>query len=117
MKKFCLAIDFDGVIHKYGGWQGGLLQDPIRGAKEFIEGFLKSGMEVVIFSTRDPEVIRGWLFLHKFPILRITNIKEQHFDVFLDDRAINFSGEFTAALFNKVRNYKPYWKSQQEEER
>lgn len=58
-----IAIDFDGVIHKYSsGWQDGTIYDePIDGSLEAIRDLLKQGYSVFIFSTRSPRQIKRWL--------------------------------------------------------
>jgi len=63
MKTRTIAIDFDGVIHKYSkGWQDGEIYDsPVEGAIKAINQLLFDGYSVFIFSTRTPKVIKKWL--------------------------------------------------------
>jgi hypothetical protein len=64
-----LAVDFDGVIHKYrNGWADGSIYDePFEGAEEFLREKLSSGeWAVFIHSTRNPRQIRNWL-IKKMP--------------------------------------------------
>lgn len=58
-----IAIDFDGVIHKYsGGWKDGSIYDePIEGAFEFIKQLMEDGYSVFIFSARNSRQIKKWL--------------------------------------------------------
>lgn len=58
-----IAIDFDGVIHRYSkGWQDGSIYDPvIPGAFEAIQSFIQQGYSVFIFSTRSPRQIKRWM--------------------------------------------------------
>lgn len=58
-----VAIDFDGVIHKYSkGWQDGSVYDgPIDGAFEYIKSLMENNYAVFIFSTRSPRQIKKWL--------------------------------------------------------
>ena len=58
-----IAIDFDGVIHKYSkGWQDGSIYDePVEGAFEAIQHYMKNDYAVFIFSTRNPRQIKKWL--------------------------------------------------------
>lgn len=54
---------------------------------------LHENNEIIIFTSRKPEewkIIDFWLYIHGFPLLRITNVKEKA-DVYLDDRAIRFN--------------------------
>jgi len=57
-----IAIDFDGVIHKYSeGWKDGSIYDePIEGALKAIKELMKD-YSVFIFSTRSPWQIVRWL--------------------------------------------------------
>jgi hypothetical protein len=58
-----VAIDFDGVIHKYGkGWQDGSIYDEVNeGAFEYIQKLMRDGYAVFIFSTRSSRQIKQWL--------------------------------------------------------
>jgi len=57
-----IAIDFDGVIHKYSkGWQDGTCYDEhVEGVFEAIQELMKT-YTVFIFSTRKPKQIKQWL--------------------------------------------------------
>ncbi len=96
--KQTLAIDFDGVIHKYSkGWQGGIIyDDPVDGAKESIFQLMNM-YEVVIFTSRgDLNAVRAWLeskfdFESKgFKVPEITNQKPIAI-AYIDDRGIRFT--------------------------
>lgn len=58
-----IAIDFDGVIHKYSkGWQDGSIYDkPVSGVFDAIETLFDVGYSVFIFSTRSPKQIKKWM--------------------------------------------------------
>lgn len=64
--KGTIAIDFDGVIHKYSkGWQDGSIYDePMEGAFEAIDKLMNDGYTVFILSTRSPWQIQKWLDKH-----------------------------------------------------
>jgi len=49
-----VALDFDGVIHKYSkGWHDGTIyDDPIEGAFEYMKSLMEEGYCVFILSTR-----------------------------------------------------------------
>ena len=160
-----IAIDFDGVIHKYSkGWNGGVIDDPVPGAFEFIDNLFKSGFNVFIHSTRKSSQIRNWMLQHcgtytelntlqrikkgvhglkkstkwtpkycfgieiipprsrkpwvkttpfwnKKNILGISNRKLAA-QVYLDDRGVQFKGEFTQELFDYITNFEPWTKKQ-----
>lgn len=59
-----IAIDFDGVIHKYSkGWQDGSIYDEtIDGWVSAINSLFNKGYSVFIFTTRDPEKIVTWFY-------------------------------------------------------
>lgn len=86
------AIDFDGVICKREGIptkEG--FGEPMEGALESIKLLKKMGHKVWVFTSNpDLEMVHEWLFKHKFPRLKITNIKTPA-HVYIDDRAIRFT--------------------------
>ena len=100
-----IAIDFDGVIHKYSkGWQDGDIYDnPVDGALEAIQKLTYKNYKVVVFTARiEHGVVRDWIIdeLHKCKALQgepfkienitVTNIKPQAI-AYIDDRAIRFT--------------------------
>lgn len=58
-----IAIDFDGVIHKYSkGWKDGSIYDePIQQVFTCIGSLFDTGYSVFIFSTRKPKQILKWM--------------------------------------------------------
>ena len=115
-----VAIDFDGVIHKYSKeWHDGTCYDkPNEGALEYIL-YLMEDHAVFIFSTRNPRDIKKWVednflpfwdgtpctpysvevipfwrkFWNKKNVLGITRRKLPAL-AYIDDRAIPFTGSF-----------------------
>ena len=88
-----LAIDFDGVIHRYSrGYQDGKIYDrPMERARETIEELANAGFRVIVFSTRDPKQIKKWLIKNRFVgIIKVTN-KKPIAMAYIDDRAIRFT--------------------------
>lgn len=129
-----IAIDFDGVIHKYSkGWHDGTCYDePTEGAEIFLRDLMKyKGVSVFILSTRSPKQIEKWLIKHmpftfgplaedcsqinggngwgirKIPfwvkfwdnpdVIGITQ-KKLPAVVYIDDRAIRFTGSWKDVL-------------------
>lgn len=105
-----IAIDFDGVIHKYSrGWQDGRIYDPpVDGTKEALERLMGHGFEIVIYSTRCYDrTINGnfeknqvidmedWLSLHEISYTRIhTEPCKPLCVLFIDDNAYRFEGKW-----------------------
>lgn len=120
-----IAIDFDGVIHKYsGGWKDGSIYDvPVEGAFQAIRKLMDKGYSVFIFSTRNSRQIVDWIqnytgqlydepivylfetqkipfwvkFWKKPNILGVTNRKLPAL-VYVDDRALKFDGDWKKTL-------------------
>lgn len=107
MKK-TIAIDFDGVIHKYSrGWADGTIYDkPMEGAKTAMAQLVKKGFKVIIFTTRLSTRYSGkeeYIIIEEmFEWLEKYGFKQEiHFHdmtcekppamVYIDDRAIRFT--------------------------
>lgn len=98
-----IAVDFDGVIHKYSkGWlEGDIYDEPVDGAFAAITKLIDDGFTVVIHTTReDHGAVRNWLIRQHysrggFPIpwafdIAITNVKPKAI-AYIDDRAVRFT--------------------------
>jgi len=110
MKK-TLMIDLDGVLNTYSGNYKENEISPIRdGAKEFLEELSKDYI-IEIFTVRDKTLTIKWLKENDLInyVKEVTNIKNPFAFAFIDDRAINFDGEFENML-SKIKNFKPHWK-------
>jgi hypothetical protein len=104
-----IALDFDGVIHRYSkGWHNGTCYDiPMPGTKRCLK-YLSDRFNVCIFSTRDPIAIVDWFAKHlpEFPTIVAAKTDKfwntQHLigvfkhkpvaTVYIDDRAVRFDG-------------------------
>lgn len=112
-----IAIDFDGVIHRYSkGWHDGTAYDPpMDGAIEYIQKLMQEYC-VYVFSTRDPGQITNWLAMNAHEIhteiippdakfwstpgvLGVAQHKVVAF-VWLDDRALRFEGNWERAYMS-----------------
>lgn len=105
-----IAIDFDGVIHSYKGWDGDVpTGKPILGALPACRRLAKK-FTLIVFTTRNMENVRTWLALHGFDMFdKITNTKRQ-WHLLIDDRCIRFTGTWEG-LSEHVENFEPYWKT------
>lgn len=107
MNQKIVAVDFDGVIHRYSkGWVDGSIYDvPIKGSKEQMRRLVEKGYKIIIFTTRlNPELggdlklerkkIDEWLssngFKENVHYHQITALKPKA-SVYIDDHAIRFT--------------------------
>jgi hypothetical protein len=114
-----VAVDFDGVINSYkSGGQGPTETDePVLSAAESLKTLYNRGYKVVIFSTRANtregiDTIREYLRKHTennelADTIEITGQKPIA-DMYIDDRAIPFNGDWEETL-KRIEEFKP-WK-------
>lgn len=111
MRRKIISIDLDGVLNTYcGNYSENKIPPPREGVADFLEK-LSENYYIEIFTARCTILSEKWLRknnLMRF-IVRITNLKNPFSTVMLDDRAINFNGDFKSAL-EKIQNFKPHWK-------
>lgn len=109
MKKTIL-IDLDGVLNEYTGNYDKNIIPPIKnGASDFLKE-LSQNFIVKIFTTRELQKASEWVSsnnLNQF-VTGITNIKEPAY-LTLDDRCINFDGNYENSL-EKIKNFKVWYK-------
>lgn len=92
-----VGLDFDGTLHAYTSpFDEDVLDGPEPGALEFVQGLLRDGYAVVVYSTRANTskgrgVITRWLTEHKFPArhMRVTSDKPAAV-AYVDDRAVSY---------------------------
>jgi len=98
-----LAIDFDGVIHRYsGGWgwcEGSIYDEPMPGAIQALRELYGRGYDIVVHTARtDFDVIRTWLRewdnrhfpnAEAYPF-KVTNLKPPAV-AYIDDKAVLFT--------------------------
>ena len=94
-KRKTLAVDFDGVIHKYSkGFQGldNAYDPPMDGAKEVLQRLKDKGYVLKIMSSRPALVIEEWLEKYEMSDLfdTVSNSKFAA-TVYLDDRGFHFT--------------------------
>jgi hypothetical protein len=113
-----IAMDFDGVINSYkSGWKGPTETDePVLSAAESISSLFNRGYRLIIFSTRAQtpegvETIREYLRKHTENDLLVNSIeitdRKPIADVYIDDRAIPFTGNWEETL-EKIETFEPW---------
>ena len=127
MPRFCvslrlmkIAIDFDGVIHGYSkGWDDGSIYDPpVPGTVEAMKKLKEAGHTLYIFSTRTNPVFKdkeasaeqkknmeNWMNEHGIPYDKIWTFGKPMADLFIDDRALGFRGDWLQTL-KEVEEFK-----------
>lgn len=93
-KKKTIAIDFDGVIHKYSkGFQGldNAYDIPSDGCSEALKKLKEDGYILKIFSSRPKEIIEKWLIENKMDHF-FDDVSNQKFPatIYIDDRGYHF---------------------------
>jgi adenylylsulfate kinase len=118
-----IAVDFDGVLSDYRGWQGDkMLDPPLPGAIEWIATLVDKGFAVVIHTTRNPDLIRTWLetwFASEYgnkseaatipARIKVTNIKPPAW-VYIEDRAICYRGG-TYPTPEEIEHFRAWWQA------
>lgn len=110
-KKKLVNVDLDGVLNTYhGNYDPIKISPPREGVHEFLKN-LSEHFIVDVFTPRDKNLVIEWLKeqnLYQY-INDVTNIKNKYSTVTLDDRAVNFDGDFSKA-FKKMLVFEPFWK-------
>ena len=106
---FNIAVDFDGVLNTYTGWNGKYdLYEP----REDVDLFLKELSEkfnVIIFTTREVTSVSRWLDEYDLGdyVTEITNEKPRAI-CYIDDRGVNFDGDYQKVL-KIVSDFRTHW--------
>ena len=105
-----VCVDLNGVLDAYHGWRGaGHWDPPAQGARDFLASLRKRGCRVVLFTTRYYRDAWRWLETYGLAefIDEVTDRKPPA-DVFLDDHAVPFGGDYVEAL-RQVDRFTPHW--------
>lgn len=116
-----ICIDFDGVLHDYSkGYQGkDVFGEMVKGADSATKILKKKGWTIIVYTTRpDTEALRSWLSDHGIAFDYINENPDQPedskdggskliADIYLDDRAICFRGEWDW-IMNDIASFVPW---------
>jgi hypothetical protein len=105
-----IAIDWNGVLDTYTGWRGASYTYPPRdGIAEFLQSLQSYGYDIVIMTAADPDIVRKWLDDYGLShyVKEVTDHKVPAL-VYLDDRAVQFTGDFDQAL-ERIVSFKTFW--------
>ena len=105
-----VCVDLNGVLDAYRGWQGEHHWDPpAPGARDFLATLRARGCRIVLFTTRYYRDAWRWLETYGLAdfIDEVTDRKPPG-DVFLDDHAVPFGGDYEQAL-RQVERFTPHW--------
>ena len=105
-----VCVDLNGVLDTYDGWRGAEHWDPpAAGARAFLEALGDRGCQVVVFTTRHYRGVWRWLDEHGLAhLVHDVTDRKPAADVFVDDRAVCFRGDFQAAL-EQIAGFKAHW--------
>lgn len=103
-----VAMDLDGTLAQYNGWKGEeVIGDLLPGAREAMQSLKDAGTQVIIFTTRGrTDLIKAWLEKNRVPYDHINQNPDQPkgtsgkilADVYVDDRALHFQGDWAKTL-------------------
>jgi len=108
-----VCVDLDGVLNTYDGWKGADYFHPPRpGAAEFLQRLNELGYDVVVFTVRWAPHVEQWLTEHQLAqyVASVTD-KKPAAHVYIDDRAICFTGDFESALA-RLSSFRAHWESE-----
>lgn len=124
-RPFTVAVDFDGVIVNKGVWEGELdkvkFGELVPGVKEALRELKSWGVKIIIYTCRtDIEDVKKFLDLHGIVYDEVNYNFDFPWspkvlaDVYIDDRAFRFEGDWKAVLdFIFSGAYLPWWKKRE----
>lgn len=125
MKKKTICVDFDGVIADYSeGFKGrGIFGDPIPGASVVLNTLRDEGWKIIVFTTRgEVPLLKDYLISNNIPFDEInknsdnpsgTNEGKPIADVYLDDRAVQFTGDWSRTYYDII-NFRPWFEREED---
>jgi hypothetical protein len=110
-----LAVDLDGTLLQYQDFNPSTFGEPVEGMVELLHQVRAAGWKIIIWTVRrETQSMIDHLEKHNVPYDYINwqpwpedSSNKVSADVYLDDRAIQFSGN-TEGLLEKILNFKPW---------
>ena len=106
------CVDVNGVLDVYTGWSGKVEMFPLaEGAREFLVRLREHFNTIILLTATMPvSMVEKWVEENGLSdlVAGVTNHKVPA-DVYLDDRAITFIGNYDLALEEMI-NFIPHWK-------
>lgn len=106
------CVDVNGVLDVYTGWSGKVEMFPLaEGAREFLVRLREHFNTIILLTATMPvKMVEQWVEENGLSDLidGVTNHKVPA-DVYLDDRAVTFIGNYDLALEEMI-NFTPHWK-------
>lgn len=127
-KNRTICIDFDGVLHDYSnGYQGeNVFGDMIPGADAATKVLKKNGNTIIIYTTRPvTDELKAWLKENNIAYDYINENPKQPkgsdgckliADIYIDDRAICFRGNWTEWFLREIGEFSPWEKEKKDAE-
>jgi hypothetical protein len=117
-KKQVICVDFDGVIANLTDtFEPDVFGDPVEGTKEALSVLKRKGFTIIVFTTRKATAkLKKWLKDNEIPYDHINENPDQPgdanagkpiADIYLDDRAITFDGNWRWAL-ERIARFEPW---------
>ena len=120
MKTKTFAFDFDGVISKYDGVFRGdeYADEPLPEVVKAIKILKEQGYKILIYSTRSTKVLKDYCKKHKIPVdyfntnpqYKTGNPGKPVASVYVDDRALCYTGQSAEELVKQLKEFKVYYK-------
>jgi len=111
-----VCVDLDGVLNTFDAWVAPEYFHPPRpGAREFLKRLHDNGFRVCIFTCRWWEWTARWLEENGMAeyVESVTDKKPPAI-AYVDDRAICFTGDFSAT-YQQILCFRPFWESAERE--
>ena len=117
-KSRVFAFDFDGVISQYEEFVSAThTGEPIKEVVGAIRKLKENGHKILLHSTRGDELLKNYCTEHDIPFDYINKNPELEGEnpgkpiafVYVDDRAVRYTGQSSDELVSELESFKAYW--------